>query len=74
MATIRKRDDKYQVQIRRQGFSPLSNSFIRLVDAKEWARLLSATSATFIQASRSRRWFPCPAWTQSPWSLHRWGN
>lgn len=40
MASIRKHRDKYQVQIRRQGFPPLSKSFLKLSDAKEWARLM----------------------------------
>ncbi|MHA6690551.1 tyrosine-type recombinase/integrase [Devosia sp. A449] len=46
MATIRKRSDKYHVQFRRQGFAPVTKSFFKLADAKEWARLLE------IQADR----------------------
>jgi len=38
MASIRKRKNKYQVQIRRNGFPDLSKSFEHLRDAKEWAR------------------------------------
>ncbi|TGT56609.1 site-specific integrase [Mesorhizobium sp. M00.F.Ca.ET.170.01.1.1] len=38
MATIRKHRDKYQVQVRRKGFPPISRSFHKLADAKEWAR------------------------------------
>lgn len=38
MATIRKHRDRYQVQIRRKGFAPISKSFLLLADAKEWAR------------------------------------
>jgi len=38
MATIRKRRDKYEVQIRRRGFRPLSKSFHLLRDAQAWAR------------------------------------
>ena len=38
MASIRKRKNKYQVQIRRNGFPDLSKSFEQLRDAKEWAR------------------------------------
>jgi len=37
MATIRKRGDKYQVQVRRKGFPPLSRSFLKLKDARQWA-------------------------------------
>jgi len=40
MATIRKRGDKYHVQFRRQGFAPVTKSFIQHADAKEWARMM----------------------------------
>jgi len=39
MATIRKRNGKYQVQVRVQGCKPISKTFSRLDDAKTWARL-----------------------------------
>ena len=38
MATIRKRDDKYQVQIRRIGQAPVTRSFEQRKDAHLWAR------------------------------------
>ena len=38
MATIRKRNGKYQVQVRRIGQSPISKTFHQLKDAQEWAR------------------------------------
>jgi hypothetical protein len=38
MPTIRKRRQKYQVQIRRLGLSPISRSFHLLKDAQAWAR------------------------------------
>ncbi len=38
MATIRKRNGKYQVQVRRKGFPPASRSFHKRADADEWAR------------------------------------
>ena len=38
MATIRKRGDKYQVQIRRKGQSAISQSFTIRKDAETWAR------------------------------------
>lgn len=38
MATIRKRNGKYQVQVRRQGCAPISKTFLKLDDAKAWAR------------------------------------
>jgi hypothetical protein len=47
MATIRKRGAKWQVQIRRVGFRPLSRSFHIRKDAEVWARLME------VQAERS---------------------
>ena len=38
MASIRKRKNKYQAQIRRTGFSPITRSFFRLKDAQQWVR------------------------------------
>lgn len=38
MATIRKRNGKFQVQVRRRGYPDLSRAFHLLRDAKEWAR------------------------------------
>ncbi len=38
MATIRKRGRKWQVQVRRKGFPPMSRSFQRKADASTWAR------------------------------------
>ena len=46
MATIRKRGDKYQVQVRHAGMRPLSKSFHQLKDAQVWAR------QTEVQADR----------------------
>lgn len=37
MAYIRKHRGKYQVQIRRKGYAPITKSFSHLADAKEWA-------------------------------------
>jgi len=39
MATIRRRNGKYQVQGCVQGCAPLSKTYTRLEDAKTWARL-----------------------------------
>jgi integrase len=38
MATIRKRGDKWEVQVRRRGSRPVSRSFILKSDADTWAR------------------------------------
>ncbi len=40
MASIRKRGNKYQVQVRRVGQASTSKSFHELKDAKAWARLM----------------------------------
>ena len=42
MATIRKRQNKWQVQIRRKGFASVSKSFHKKADADSWARMLEA--------------------------------
>lgn len=44
MAAIRKRNGKYQVQVRRQGSSPIAKSFIKLTDAREWARMMEVSA------------------------------
>lgn len=38
MATIRKRNGRYQVQVRRQGQTPTSKTFHTLQDAQRWSR------------------------------------
>jgi hypothetical protein len=38
MASIRKRRTSWQVQIRRQGYPPLTKSFVYRTDALAWAR------------------------------------
>lgn len=38
MASIRKRNGKWQVQVRRQGFAPISRVFHQRTDAEQWAR------------------------------------
>lgn len=40
MATIRKRGNRYQVQVRRSGSEPIARSFTLLKDAKAWARMV----------------------------------
>lgn len=42
MATIRKRGEKWQAQVRRKGSPPLSRSFVRKADADKWARQVEA--------------------------------
>ena len=42
MASIRKRNDKWQVQIRRKGCPFVARSFIRKRDAETWARNVEA--------------------------------
>jgi integrase len=38
MASIRRRNGKWQVQVRRQGFPPLNRTFLNRRDAEGWAR------------------------------------
>lgn len=38
MATFRKRNDRWQVQVRRAGYPPISKSFLSKSDAEKWAR------------------------------------
>ena len=40
MATFRKRNDKWHVQVRREGHRSQSKSFISKTDAQKWARLI----------------------------------
>lgn len=42
MATIRKRGDRWQVQVRRKGAQNLSRSFLTKADAQTWARQVEA--------------------------------
>lgn len=53
MATIRKRNDQYQVQIRRKGHPPQSKSFIRLADAEKWARTIESEMDRGVFVSRA---------------------
>mgnify|MGYP003656504023 CR=1 FL=1 len=39
MATIRKRGDKWQVQVRRLGTTSISKSFLKKADAQAWATM-----------------------------------
>jgi hypothetical protein len=38
MATIRKRGSSWQAQVRREGFPPISKSFLTKAEAAAWAR------------------------------------
>lgn len=42
MAHFRKRNGKHQAIIKRKGFDPITKTFHRLADAKEWARQVEA--------------------------------
>ena len=42
MATIRKRGQSWQVQVRKAGSSPINRTFLRKSDAEKWARQLEA--------------------------------
>ena len=51
MATIRKRGAKWQVQIRRVGFPPISRSFHVHKDAEAWARQKRDENVARLKAS-----------------------
>lgn len=42
MATLRKRNGKWQVQVRRTGHAPRAQSFLNKADARQWARQVEA--------------------------------
>lgn len=42
MATFRKRGERWQVQVRRQGATPLTKTFTLKADAEQWARQIEA--------------------------------
>jgi integrase len=46
MATFRRRQDKWQVQVRRAGFPSVSKSFRKKADANSWARQIEAKADT----------------------------
>ncbi len=42
MATIRKRKQKYQVQVRKNGYQTISKTFSSLSVARSWAKVIEA--------------------------------
>ncbi len=38
MATIRKRNGRYQAQVRRKGYCPVSKTFTSITSAKKWIK------------------------------------
>ena len=42
MASIRRRKDRYQVQVRRKGFEPVSKTFTTRTAAKKWIQVTEA--------------------------------
>ena len=42
MASIRRRKDRYQVQVRRKGFEPVSKTFTSRTAAKKWVQVTEA--------------------------------
>ncbi|MDB5525663.1 MAG: site-specific integrase [Rhizobium sp.] len=42
MASVRKKNDKWQVQVRRKGFPAVSQTFLKKSDASEWARMMES--------------------------------
>jgi hypothetical protein len=52
MATIRKRNQKYQVQVRKNGYQTVSKSFSSLSVARSWEKV--------IEADLERQIYICP--------------
>ena len=42
MASIRRRKDRYQVQVRRKGFEPVPKTFTGRTAAKKWIQAIEA--------------------------------
>ena len=42
MSSIRKRNDRYQVQVRRRGYAPVSKTFTSRTAAKKWIQVTEA--------------------------------
>ena len=57
MATIRKRNGRYHVQIRRKGFSPITSTFSRLTLARRWIASIEAEieNKTYINFSDAEK-------------------
>ena len=53
MATIRKRNSKWQVQVRHLGYNQISRTFLRKQEAEQWARELEVSFDQGNLASRS---------------------
>jgi hypothetical protein len=61
MASIRKRNGKYEVQVRRTGQPFVSKTFHEYKDAQQWARQMEIAAdrhdlPTFTDKSRGRSW------------------
>ncbi len=48
MATLRSRNGKWQVQVRRNGHAPRARSFLSKADAQKWARRVEAELDTAV--------------------------
>ena len=55
MATIRRRNSRYHVQIRRKGFPPITGTFSRLTVARRWIASIEADieNKTYIDYSEA---------------------
>ena len=59
MSTVIKRGDRFLARVRKQGFKPVSQTFIRKSDAQAWGRRVEAD----MQAGR---WVEAAALAPSP--------
>jgi len=55
MATFRKRQDKWQVQVRRTGFPILSKTFVKKSDAHSWARQMESEADSSVLGYNSKQ-------------------
>ena len=61
MATIRKRNNKWQVQVRHLGHNQISKTFLRKQEAEQWARELEVS---FDQGNLASRSFEYPVFSE----------
>jgi hypothetical protein len=57
MASIQRRGERWRVQVRRRGLSPISKTFDRNEDAKRWARTMEGRLAAdeYVDLSEAKR-------------------
>ena len=61
MATIRKRGNRYHVQIRKTGYPSTTQSFLKLADARAWAKRTESEMerGSFIETTQAKATLLC---------------